>query len=250
MGEPMATCDATSIAILTDAATDYTAAAAAADAIVTAQNAIVTTQQTIADNLGQCIAELRALNNPAYANAINLLVAEQATANNLASAARALAAQKTIERDNNTANAANATAAAAALRPNATGATAGTPGTWTPPGTDVPQDLAAVIAAGIIASPQTAWTNGQRVVTAGGGAVHWDGLAWIAGNSALATGATAGTPGSWTGGTEVPVNLAGTIAANITANPATAWTTGQRVVTRDNTQIHWNGTTWVTGQAP
>lgn len=246
----MAVCDATSIAILTDAATDYTAAAAAADAIVTAQNAIVTTQQAIADNLAQCIADLRALNNPADTNAINLLVAEQAAANTLASAARTLAAQKTTERDNNTTNATNSTAAAAALRPDATGATAGTPGTWTPPGTDVPFNLAAVIAAAIVASPQTAWTNGQRVLTASAAAVHWDGLAWVAGNSALATGATAGTPGSWTGGAEVPVNLAGTIAAGITANPNTAWTTGQRVVTRDASLIHWNGTAWTAGQAP
>jgi len=246
----MATCDATSIQVLTDAATAYTAAATAADAIVTAQTTIMNTQQTIADNLGACITALRALNNPLYTNAINTLVAQQATANTAAANARALVNEKTAERDNNTANATNATAAAAALRPNATGATAGSPGTWTPAGTDVPLDLAQVIADAIVPTPATAWTNGQRVVTASGAAVHWDGLAWIAGNSALATGATAGTPGSWTGGTEVPVNLAGTIAAAITANPATAWTTGQRVVTRDGSLISWDGAAWVAGQAP
>jgi hypothetical protein len=246
----MATCDATSIAILTDAATAYTAAATAADAIVTAQTIIMNAQQTIADNVAVCIASLRALNNPLYANSINVLVAAQAAANTAATNARALVNQKTAERDNNTANAANATAAAAAVRPNASGATAGSPGTWTPSGTDVPLNLAQVIADAIVPTPATAWTNGQRVVTSGGGAVHWDGLAWIAGNSALATGATAGTPGSWTGGAEVPVNLAGTIAAAITPNPGTAWTTGQRVVTRDASLISWNGTAWVAGAAP
>lgn len=246
----MAECDATSIAVLTDAATDFTAAAAAADVILVAQTAIYDAQKVIADNLAVCIASLRALNNPLYANAINILVAEQAAANTLANAAKALADKALVDKTNNTTNATNATAAAATLRPNATGATAGSPGTWTPPGTDVPLNLAQVIADAIVASPQTAWTNGQRVVTSSGAAVHWDGEAWIAGNSALATGATAGTPGSWTGGAEVPVNLAGTIAAGITANPGTAWTTGQRVVTRNASQIHWNGTAWTAGQAP
>lgn len=246
----MATCDATSIAILTDEAADYTTAAAAADAIVTAQNAIVTAQQTIADNLAVCIATLRALNNPADANAINLLVAAQGTANAAASAARALSAQKVIERDNLTLAASRLTASAAVLRPDATGATAGSPGTWTPPGTDVPLNLADVLAKGIVANPLTAWTNGQRVVTSSGAAVHWDGLTWVAGNSTLATGATAGTPGSWTGGAEVPVNLAGVIAAGIVANPLTAWTTAQRVVTRDGSLIHWDSDSWEAGQAP
>lgn len=246
----MATCDATSIALLTDAATAYTAAATAADTIYDAQIVIRDAQRVIADNLAECIAALRALNNPAYANSIAVLVAAQATANTASSNAAALAAIKLAERDANTTNAANATAAAASLRPDATGATAGSPGTWTPSGTDIPFDLAEVIADGIVATPATAWTNGQRVVTGSSAAVHWDGLAWIAGNSALATGATAGTPGSWTGGTEIPVNLAGTIAAAITPNPGTAWTTGQRVVTRDSSLISWNGTNWVAGQAP
>lgn len=246
----MAVCDATSIAVLTDAATAYTAAAAAADTIYDAQIVIYDAQKVIADNLAACIASLKALNNPAYTNAIHLLEAEQAEANTAASNAKALADIKLAERDNNTTNATNATAAAAALRPDATGATAGSPGTWTPSGTDIPFNLAEVIADGIVATPATAWTNGQHVLTGSGAAVHWDGLAWIAGNSALATGATAGTPGSWTGGTEVPVNLAGTIAAAITPNPGTAWTTGQRVVTRDGSLISWNGTNWVAGQAP
>lgn len=246
----MAVCDATSIAILTDAATAFTAAATAADTTYTTQTALAATQQAIADNIGACIAALRALNNPAYANAIAILEAEQAQANAAASAANTAAAAALLTRDNNTLNATQATNAATFLRPDATGATAGSPGTWTPPGTDIPFNLAEVIADGIIPTPSTAWTNGQRVVTGSTATVHWDGEAWIAGNSALATGATAGTPGSWTGGTEVPVNLAGVIAAAIVANPLTAWTIGQRVVTRDGSLVHWNSTNWVAGQAP
>lgn len=245
----MAECDATSIAVLTDAATDYTAAAAAADTIYDAQVVIYDAQKVIADNLAECIASLKAQNNPAYNNSIKLLEAEQAAANTAASNAKALADLKLAERDANTLNATNATAAAAALRPDATGATAGSPGSWTPAGTDIPANLAEVVADGIVATPATAWTNGQSVVTSSSQAVHWDGLAWVAGTSALATGATAGTPGSWTGGSEVPVNLAGTIAAAIVANPLTAWTTGQRVVTRDGSLIHWDSTAWVAGQA-
>lgn len=246
----MATCDATSIAVLTDAATAFTAAATAADTTYTTQNGIATTQQAIADNLAACLTALRAANNPAYANAIAILEAEQSEANTAASNARAAAAIALDAKNNNTTNATNATSAATFLRPDATGATAGSPGTWTPSGTDIPFNLAEVIADGIVATPSTAWTNGQRVVTGSSATVHWDGLAWIAGNSLLATGATAGTPGSWTGGTEVPVNLAGVIAAAITPNPGTAWTTGQRVVTRDSSLVSWNGTNWVAGAAP
>lgn len=245
----MATCDATSIAILTTARDAYTAAASAADAIVTAQNAIVTAQQTIADNLAVCIASLRALNNPTYNNSINLLLNEQQTALLAAQSARATSAQALIDKNNATLNATYADNAAKAVRPNATGATAGAPGTWTPSGTDVPVDLAQVIADAITPTPTTAWVNGNRVVTTSAAPVHWNGLAWVAGNSDLATGATAGTPGSWTGGAEVPVDLAGTIAAGIVANPLTAWTTGQRVVTRNSSLIHWNSTAWVAGAA-
>lgn len=245
----MAVCDATSIAILTTAATAYTTAATTADTAYTTQSGIATTQQAIADNIGVCLASLRALNNPAYANSIAILEAQQAAANTLASNARQAAALALTDKNNNTLNATQATAAATYLRPDATGATAGSPGTWTPSGTDIPFDLAEVISDGIVATPATAWTNGQRVVTGSTATVHWDGLAWVAGNSLLATGATAGTPGTWTGGTEVPVNLAGVIAAAIVANPLTAWTTGQRVVTRDGSLINWNSTNWVAGAA-
>jgi hypothetical protein len=64
-----------------------------------------------------------------------------------------------------------------------------------------------------------------------------------------ATGATAGTPGTWTpGGSTPPANLAG--MTGIVATPTSAWTTGQHMVMGDSNHTHWNGTTWVTGDAP
>lgn len=66
--------------------------------------------------------------------------------------------------------------------PKATGATAGTPGTWTPAGSAAPLNLADCT--GVVASPATVWTTGQYVQTqtAGtGGRVHWSGTAWAAG---------------------------------------------------------------------
>ncbi|MET0786859.1 MAG: hypothetical protein ABWY25_09150 [Paenisporosarcina sp.] len=68
--------------------------------------------------------------------------------------------------------------------PAATGATAGTPGTWTPGGSTAPADVAALQSSGITASPATAWTTGQYVqtLTVGTpGQAHWDGAAWVSG---------------------------------------------------------------------
>jgi hypothetical protein len=61
----------------------------------------------------------------------------------------------------------------------ATGATAGAPGYFTPSGATTPANLAALT--GITASPTTAWTTGQYVVTADLLAAHWSGTAWVAG---------------------------------------------------------------------
>jgi len=64
-----------------------------------------------------------------------------------------------------------------------------------------------------------------------------------------ATGATAGSPGSFTpSGATPPADLAGLNAC--TADPTTAWTEGQHVVLGDSSQAHWNGTAWVAGAAP
>lgn len=68
-----------------------------------------------------------------------------------------------------------------------TGATAGTPGTWTPSGSTPPATSTAATTAGVTASPATAWTSGQYVQgsTAGtGGEMNWTGSAWAAGRHA------------------------------------------------------------------
>lgn len=70
-----------------------------------------------------------------------------------------------------------------------TGATAGTPGTWTPGGSTPPASLTALqnAAPAIVASPATAWTVGQYVQTGTAGTpgeAHWDGSAWVAGRGA------------------------------------------------------------------
>jgi hypothetical protein len=61
----------------------------------------------------------------------------------------------------------------------ATGATAGKPGTFTPAGTATPANLASMT--GIVASPTSAWTSGQRVVLADSSTASWNGSAWVAG---------------------------------------------------------------------
>jgi hypothetical protein len=68
----------------------------------------------------------------------------------------------------------------------ATGATAGTPGTWTPSGSSPPADVAALQAGGVTASPSAAWTTGEYVQTGASGSAgeaHWDGTAWTAGKA-------------------------------------------------------------------
>ena len=79
--------------------------------------------------------------------------------------------------------------------PPSTGATAGTPGTWTPDPSTPPANAAG--ADGVTASPATDWTIGQYVQgsTAGvGGEMNWNGTAWVAGRSAV----TASKVSNWT----------------------------------------------------
>jgi hypothetical protein len=69
-----------------------------------------------------------------------------------------------------------------------------------------------------------------------------------------ATGATAGTPGTWTpAGSTPPANaadLAAGVPVTVVASPATAWTVGQSVQTLDAADSYWDGTVWVAGLAP
>ena len=73
----------------------------------------------------------------------------------------------------------------------ATGATAGIPGTWTPPGSTPPASVAALQAGAVVASPATGWTAGQFVQTGTAGAAGratWTGTGWVGG---VAPGTTA-----------------------------------------------------------
>jgi len=80
--------------------------------------------------------------------------------------------------------------------PKATGATAGTPGTWTPAGTDPPPTAAEANQWGVTASPATSWTIGQfvRGETPGApGEMTWTGSAWVGGRAPLADEPTTST---------------------------------------------------------
>jgi len=63
----------------------------------------------------------------------------------------------------------------------ATGATAGSPGTFTPTGSTTPANLAAL--SGVVASPSSAWTTGQHVILGDASHAHWNGSAWASGNA-------------------------------------------------------------------
>jgi len=75
--------------------------------------------------------------------------------------------------------------------------------------------------------------------------------------SSLATGATAGIPGTWTpAGSTPPPDVAHLVASDpvtVKANPATNWTVGQYVATATAGapgEAYWNGTAWVAGRHP
>ncbi len=64
-----------------------------------------------------------------------------------------------------------------------------------------------------------------------------------------ATGATAGSPGSFTPSGATPAaDLAGLSAC--TASPTTPWTEGQHVILGDASHAYWDGTAWQAGDAP
>ena len=65
----------------------------------------------------------------------------------------------------------------------ATGATAGEPGTWTPPDSYAPTNLQD--ATGVTASPATAWATGEYVVLGDNSHAHWSGTAWVTGDAAV-----------------------------------------------------------------
>jgi len=73
--------------------------------------------------------------------------------------------------------------------------------------------------------------------------------AWTVPGQILATGATAGLPGSFTpAGATPPLALAN--MTGIVASPATNWTVGQHVEMGNGLDANWNGTAWVAGVHP
>jgi len=64
--------------------------------------------------------------------------------------------------------------------PAPTGCTAGSPGAFTPPGCDVPGNLAELSAYGALGQT-AAWTTGQYVNLDPTGSAYWNGTAWALG---------------------------------------------------------------------
>ena len=64
--------------------------------------------------------------------------------------------------------------------PASTGATMGSPGTFTPSGSDIPADFADLVAT-VTADPVTTWTPGTWVVLGDATLAYWDGTAWQVG---------------------------------------------------------------------
>ena len=66
------------------------------------------------------------------------------------------------------------------VNPVPTGATPGAPGSFTPSGSNVPNDLAELQALGSLGQT-TAWTTGQYVSLEPSGSAYWNGTAWALG---------------------------------------------------------------------
>jgi uncharacterized Zn-binding protein involved in type VI secretion len=90
------------------------------------------------------------------------------------------------------------------------------------------------------AKPAAAWTGAwTHTSTSAIGCV----------DETVASGATAGNPGTFTpSGATAPANLAA--LTSITASPTTAWTPGQHVVLGDNSHAYWDSDSWNVGDAP
>ena len=61
-----------------------------------------------------------------------------------------------------------------------TGVTAGAPGSFTPPGSNVPDNLAQLSGLGSLGQT-TAWTTGQYVNLDPSGSAYWNGTQWALG---------------------------------------------------------------------
>lgn len=84
-----------------------------------------------------------------------------------------------------------------------------------------------------------------------GAAYHLTNSAGVTAGYPVATGATAGVPGSFTPtGAALPASLAALQAGSVVASPLTLWTVGQYVLLGDGTHAHWDSNSWEVGDAP
>lgn len=144
----------------------------------------------------------------------------------------------------------------------ATGATAGSPGTWTPSGSNAPQTLLALQGAipPIAAAPVTnaTITNvavASNVVTITTAAAHTLAVGDQVTIDATTNNVLDGTytltvaSGSTFSFAKTTPNITA-VADTGTVIGRKKWTTGQHVLLGDNAKSYWNGNAWVAGQVP
>lgn len=138
-----------------------------------------------------------------------------------------------------------------------TGASAGAPGSFTPPGSTVPADLTALQALGDLGQT-TAWAGNEYVVLGDGSSATWDGsdwAVWTAPTNVYPDTVVAGSPGTFsnaafpTATVDIPDDLA-TLQGLGDLGQTTAWTTGQYVDLGDASTAHWDGSAWAVDAAP
>ena len=80
------------------------------------------------------------------------------------------------------------------------------------------------------------------------GANKWAWALTPIGNNPMATGATAGKPGTFTPSGATPPYSESSLAT-VTASPSAAWATGQYIVIGNSTEHYWDGSSWQAGRA-
>lgn len=136
------------------------------------------------------------------------------------------------------------------VNPVATGAVAGSPGSWLPSGATPPLDGASAP----LLQGQTAWASDQYVATqtAGtAGEITWDGAAWdpYTGPHKAAAAPNDTFPSDTTITASDATNAARLTTNGYVAAPQTAWTTTQKM-TVNGFDFHWTSTAWAAGAKP
>lgn len=134
------------------------------------------------------------------------------------------------------------------INPVATGATAGSPGSWLPGGADAPLDMAS---APLLAG-QPAWGSDQYALTqTPGEEIRWGGTAWAAYTGPHKADAGPGDlfPSDTTITASDPTNAAKLTTNGYVADPQTAWLTTEKI-TVNGFAFHWTGTAWAAGAKP